>query len=211
MTKETTKSVYASLHRIQISLKAPKEKGNSKVAYKSRSAEQILEAAKGFLQDGEVIICNDEIINIGDRFYVKSTATLCIDDNCVSAVGHAREPENSPMMQPPQLTGSSSSYARKYALGGLFAIDDSSDDPDKKEAITDQPTPKKEVTPEVEQQRKDYENIATALKGAKDFKNLNIIWQLHEKTINALPLKGKEGLEQIHSDRTAELSTLNAG
>lgn len=156
MTKETKEkevvksvSVYASLHRIQKALKAPKEK-NANVSYKSRSAEQILEAAKEFLGDGEVIILNDEIVNIGNRFYVKATAQLWLDEKCVSSVAFAREPDEilsnsgKPMMQVSQVTGASSSYARKYALGGLLAIDDSKDDQDKNE----QPVEEK---PEVKQ------------------------------------------------------------
>lgn len=129
MTQEK-KSIYARLHRIQVGLKAPKEK-NQNVAYKSRSAEQILEAAKELLEDGEYITCQDEIELVGARFYVKAQAEFGFEGSAVIRTGYAREPEESRLMQPPQLTGSSSSYARKYALGGLFAIDDSTDDPDK--------------------------------------------------------------------------------
>lgn len=142
------KSVYASLHRIQTLLKAPKQ-ANKNVAFKSRSAEQILDAVKEFLEDGEVILLNDEIVSIGNRFYVKSIASLCLDKECVSSTAFAREPEESKVMQPPQLTGSSSSYARKYALGGLFAIDDSKDDPDQNAHPDEKVKPPKEAKPEI--------------------------------------------------------------
>jgi hypothetical protein len=131
MTKITDR-----LSRIQKALKAPKEE-NKNVSYKSRSAEQILEAAKDVLEDGEYLSCTDEIVLIGERYYVKATATFGFGSETLSASGWAREPKEllssngKPLMQEPQLTGASSSYSRKYALGGLLAIDDSKDDPDK--------------------------------------------------------------------------------
>jgi len=126
------------LSRLQKSLKAPKEK-NANVSYKSRSAEQILEAAKEQLQEGEIIKCTDEIVLIGNRYYVKAVSQFKFGGEVEEAVAYAREPEEvlsnsgKPMMSPAQVTGSSSSYARKYSLQGLFALDDSKDDPDKNE------------------------------------------------------------------------------
>lgn len=148
-----TEHITQRLSRIQKALKAPKE-ANKNVAYKSRSAEQILEAAKEHLMDGEVIRCTDEIIMLGDRFYVKATAELWFGAEYIPANGYAREDEQGPLssqgkplMQPPQVTGASSSYARKYALGGLFAIDDSKDDPDKNEEAHTAPKKPGKISP----------------------------------------------------------------
>lgn len=156
-----SETITSRLGRIQKALKAPKEE-NKFVNYKSRSAEQILEAAKDVLKDGEFVTCSDDIIAVGTRVYVKATATFGFGADVLSVTGWAREPEDAPlsnqgkpMMQQPQLTGSSSSYARKYALGGLFAIDDSRDDPDRQathtpdtstERTTDKPEPNTGIT-----------------------------------------------------------------
>lgn len=123
-------SITARLSRIQKALKAPKE-ANKNVQYKSRSAEQILEAAKEHLQDGEVIICFDRIENIGNRFYVHATSQFRFGEEIIEGYGLAREPEEQKGIGPAQVTGASSSYARKYSLQGLLALDDSKDDPDK--------------------------------------------------------------------------------
>lgn len=122
-------SIYQRLARLQKHLKAPKGK-NEKVAYKSRSAEQILEAVKDILLEDEIVICSDDMIFLGERYYLKAIASFVVGTETVSAIGLARE-EDSRIMSPAQQTGSCSSYARKYALSGLFAIDDSKDDPDK--------------------------------------------------------------------------------
>jgi hypothetical protein len=214
MTKETTKSVYASLHRIQSSLKAPKQ-ANKNVSYKSRSAEQILDAVKDFLEDGEVIIINDDIVHIGDRFYVKAVASLCLGSECVSSTAFAREQDESKMMQPPQITGASSSYARKYSLQGLLAIDDSKDDPDQNAHPVDDAKKKPEQKPEKpplspeEQEKVDtYNRIFTALKEAKDLKTLNAVWHLQEKEILKLPKAGQDKLKQVHDLVTADFANV---
>jgi len=129
-SKRETNTLTDRLSRIQKALKAPKE-ANKNVAYKSRSAEQILEAAKEVLEEGEIIVCRDEIVMVGDRYYVKATALFGFGGAVVESSAFAREEEFSKFMSSAQLTGACSSYARKYALGGLFAIDDSKDDPDK--------------------------------------------------------------------------------
>jgi len=132
MTKEVEKNTTLTerLSRLQKQLKAPKE-ANKGVSYKSRSAEQILEAAKENLLDGEYITCTDEVQFIGARYYVKATATFGFGTDTVSCNGWAHEEAGSGPIKGAQLTGACSSYARKYALGGLTALDDSTDDPDK--------------------------------------------------------------------------------
>ena len=114
------------LNNIQKELNAPKNQRNNFGNYNYRSCEDILKAVKPLLEDA-VLLLSDEIVLIGDRYYVKATATFKHgkDEICVSA--YAREDENKKGMDLSQLTGSCSSYARKYALNGLFCIDDTKD------------------------------------------------------------------------------------
>lgn len=122
--------IYKKLLIIQQNLKAPKAQINKFGGFNYRSAEDILEAAKPILHaNGVVISINDEIISVGDRIYVKATATVIdsesSESHSVSAM--AREAENKKGMDDSQITGTASSYARKYAMNGLFAIDDTKD------------------------------------------------------------------------------------
>ncbi len=113
---------------IQAELKAPKGQYNSFGKYKYRSAEDILEAVKPLLlKNGCTMTLSDELINIGDRYYVKATAKITSKDESVAVTALAREPEDKKGMDSSQITGTASSYARKYALNGLFLIDDTKD------------------------------------------------------------------------------------
>jgi hypothetical protein len=118
-----------NLVKIQAELKAPKNQTNAFGKYKYRSAEDIIEAVKPILNKyGTALIVTDEVVQVGDRIYVQATATLLDDtDNTISVKGWAREEEVKKGMDAAQITGSASSYARKYALNGLFAIDDTKD------------------------------------------------------------------------------------
>lgn len=118
-----------NLVKIQAELKAPKNQTNAFGKYKYRSAEDIVEAVKPILSKyGTALVITDEVVQVGDRVYVKATATLLDDtDNHISVSGWAREEEVKKGMDSAQITGSASSYARKYALNGLFAIDDTKD------------------------------------------------------------------------------------
>ncbi len=117
-----------SLQNIQSELNAPKGQRNNFGNYNYRSCEDILTALKPLLKtENCTLIINDEIVLVGDRFYVKATATLHQGDKTVSASALAREPQTKKGMDDAQITGSTSSYARKYALNGLFAIDDTKD------------------------------------------------------------------------------------
>ena len=113
---------------IQANLKAPKGQTNTFGNYKYRSCEDIVEAVKPLLVAHKAILnISDEVVLIGDRYYIKATATVRMDGEEVSSVAYAREPFLRKGMDESQITGSSSSYARKYALNGLFAIDDTKD------------------------------------------------------------------------------------
>lgn len=130
-------NVYEKLMNIQAELKAPKNQYNEFGKYHYRSCEDILEGLKPLLKKYKATLTiSDEIVQIGNRYYVKSTATLIDAENevnfldgqgVISVSAYAREDEQKKGMDLSQLTGSTSSYARKYALNGLFAIDDTKD------------------------------------------------------------------------------------
>lgn len=118
------------LNKIQVELIANKNQYNSFGKYKYRSLEDIFEGLKPLLRKYECSVSvSDELIQIGDRYYIKATATLRDKDGNVVAnnSGFAREEENKKGMDASQVTGATSSYARKYAMNGLFAIDDTKD------------------------------------------------------------------------------------
>lgn len=114
---------------IQSELKVPKSQFNKFGGYKYRKAEDILEAAKPLLAKQKcTLIITDDVVLIGNRIYVKATANIKNEKGeCETSTGWAREEETKKGMDGSQITGASSSYARKYALNGLFAIDDNQD------------------------------------------------------------------------------------
>lgn len=111
---------------IQQQLNAPKNQYNKFGGYSYRSCEDILEGVKPLL-DGLTLTLDDEIVLIGNRYYVKATATLSDGEDAIAVTAYAREEEQQKGMVSAQLTGATSSYARKYALNGLFCIDDARD------------------------------------------------------------------------------------
>lgn len=117
------------LIEIQKELKAPKSQTNAFGKYKYRSLEDILEALKPIMYAKQCfLIINDSVELVGDRYYIKATATLFNDEGqSVAVTALAREENDKKGMDASQLTGATSSYARKFALNGLFAIDDSAD------------------------------------------------------------------------------------
>lgn len=130
VNRVTPKSIYEKLSAIQIELKAPKSQYNKFGNYYYRSCEDILEAVKPLCNKNEVtLMIGDEIVCIEGRHYVKATAVL-IDwqtGRSVQNVAYARESATKKGMDDSQVTGSTSTYARKYALNGLFNIDDTKD------------------------------------------------------------------------------------
>ena len=123
-------NVYEKLIAIQSELKAPKSQYNSFGKYAYRNCEDILEALKPLLKEHKsTIYISDEIVTVLERFYVKATVTF-IDAETgekITNTAYAREEESKKGMDGSQVTGASSSYARKYALNGMFAIDDTKD------------------------------------------------------------------------------------
>lgn len=123
-------NVREKLAAVQKVLKAPKNQYNSFGKYSYRSCEDILEAAKPLcIENGLILTISDDIVAVGERYYIKATAAVTDvqDGEKVECSGIAREAEERKGMDSSQVTGSTSSYARKYALNGLFSIDDTKD------------------------------------------------------------------------------------
>ena len=138
-------NIPKELQLIQEELKVPKNQYNDFSNFYYRSCEDILLAVKPYLKKYDLfLILTDELVNIGDRYYVKATAILTGKDWEVKTTGFAREEDQRKGMDGSQITGSASSYARKYALNGMFLIDDGkdADSMDNREIKVKQSTPK---------------------------------------------------------------------
>ena len=123
-----TKTIHEKLHDLQLKIAVPKGETNEFGGYKYRTAEGILQAAKAALGDsGLTILLTDQIQLVGDRHYVHATAWITDGKESVEVSAFAREELSKKGMDASQITGSASSYARKYALNGLFAIDGTAD------------------------------------------------------------------------------------
>ncbi len=135
------------LIEIQNELKAPKSKYNSFGKFSYRSCEDILEAVKPLLKVKDLIMTiSDEAVNVGDKNYIKATVTITDGDKSMSVSALAREAEDKKGMDDSQITGTASSYARKYALNGMFLIDDTKDaDTDEYKKATKKAEPKEET------------------------------------------------------------------
>jgi len=174
------------LIKIQNELKAPKNQYNSFGKYRYRSAEDILEAVKPLNAEyGLLLTLSDEPILIGDWHYIKAEATLKDEQRMISVTAYARESENKKKMDHSQVTGTASSYARKYALNGLYLIDDT------KDADTD----------EYRQQ-----SAKTNVKKASD-KQLDLVTNLINKKTNDRDKKNQIFVEMIqHLKLTKEMT-----
>lgn len=150
--------LHEKLLAIQTKLKAPKGQYNSFGKYSYRSAEDILEAVKPLnAEQGILLTITDEIKEIGGRVYVVATATASDGTDELKVSAFAREPENKKGMDESQITGATSSYARKYALNGLYAIDDNKDaDTDEHKQQQDN-APKKQQKQQAQKQQQQQE------------------------------------------------------
>lgn len=160
-------SIYTKLSVVQEKLKAPKSNKNSFGNYNYRSAEDILEAVKPLLfETGLVMTISDEMKNLGNRYYVEATVTVTDGKDNIQVTAYAREAETKKGMDDSQITGATSSYARKYALNGMFAIDDTKDaDTDEYKRSQDRPKQSKEPVqpfgdkPATEDQKKEITKL----------------------------------------------------
>lgn len=160
---------------VQSQLKAPKNQRNDFGGFNYRSCEDILEAVKPLLKaEGLCLTITDDIVMIGDRYYVKATATLTDGERSLPNQAFAREPEERAKMDGSQVTGSASSYARKYALNGLFAIDDTKE----ADALNNG---------QDAANGKDFDKVkAKAIaeaRNAADIPSLNAVYKRHEKAL----------------------------
>lgn len=163
--------IYEKLLKVQSELKAPKSQFNSFGKYNYRNCDDILEAVKPLLNEhGLCLIISDSIEMLGDRFYIKSSGELhdIKDGDKVVVSALARESSEKKGMDSAQITGSASSYARKYMLNGLFAIDDSKD-PDSQKPAPPAPT------------ISEFEAVKTALKKVKSLADLENYYKVHIK------------------------------
>ena len=170
-TKEEKKEtgLQDALIVIQKKLKAPKDLYNKFGNYNYRSAESILEAVKPLLaENGVLLTITDELVMIGNRYYVKSTATAQKSGETMCGIGYAREDDSKKGMDGSQVTGASSSYARKYALNGLFLIDDTKDS-DTDEYRNQQENAAKQQQPKPSQQQPAKQQPQQAQLQFKDF------------------------------------------
>lgn len=183
------------LRTIQCALNAPKTNYNSAYRYSYRSCEDILAALKPLLKETEcTLVLMDEIVNIGTRYYVKATATLTNKEGKqVSTQAFAREAESKNKMDESQITGASSSYARKYALNGLFAIDDTKD----ADALnTSEEYIKKANTIEISVKTTGWKD---ELERARTTTDVEEIWKKHKE------LQGDEDFRNRISERFTQL------
>lgn len=149
-------NIYEKLTEVQNELKAPKSRYNSFGKYNYRSCEDILEAVKPLLKSKKLAMTvKDEVYSVGDRFYIMAVVTVfdCESEEKITTTAYAREDSEKKGMDGSQITGSSSSYARKYALNGMFAIDDTKDADSWNTHGKDKSSDKKE---EQKEQRVDY-------------------------------------------------------
>ena len=122
--------IYGQLHQVQLNLVAPKNEFNKFGNYNYRTAEGILEAVKPLLEKHSLVLTlSDDLVSLNEDVYIKATAKVTnLEGESVEVTSYAREVRELKGMQPAQITGSASSYARKYALNGLFCIDDTKDE-----------------------------------------------------------------------------------
>ena len=188
---------YKKLMRIQSDLKAPKGQKNAFGGYKYRSCEDILEAVKPLLRREEMIlIISDELVSVEGRVYIKATATVSDGITFMKAEALAREADTKKGMGPSQVTGATSSYARKYALNGLFCIDDT------KDADTDAYT---KQTQEKEQKKPDF---GSASKPEPQQTGEDLPFNIEEQEEESAELRGLH--ELMKKDKITEDQVLGA-
>lgn len=205
--------LHKKLWTIQQTLNAPKSQRNNFGGYNYRSAEDILEAVKPLLQNITLTV-SDEIVLIGERYYVKATATLSDGEDAIAVTAYAREEENKKGMDASQLTGATSSYARKYALNGLFCIDDAKDaDTDAYSKQTGQQPRQQKNQPKQQQQKQKAppnpdEVLARFCDAAAKVPDANKLREIFGKCWKLLP-EGSEHrvkAKDVYDIRIAELN-----
>lgn len=172
-----------ALHKVQQALKAPKDKRNTFGGFNYRSCESILEAVKPLLAEADATLClSDTVEEIGGEKYIQATAMFICAGGMVQVTAYAREEKEKKGMDAAQITGACSSYARKYALNGLFAIDDAKDpDTDEYQKQTRQAQPKKVEPKKIAKQSLPINEAITSVqarvRAAESIDELSAIWK----------------------------------
>ena len=181
--------------KIQQTLKAPKNQYNKFGGYYYRNCEDILESVKPLLGD-LILIINDEIVQIGNRYYVRATATITDGELEQSATAYAREEESKKGLDTSQVTGSTSSYARKYALNALFCIDDT------KDADSDE-QPKQTTTA---QSKLPYPptSVIAEINACKKIPDIAVVLRKYQQTYD------NEQLSKVASDRKKQILAIES-
>lgn len=194
MTKKTENEtheladVHDVLHHVQMNLHAPRNQYNSFGKYHYRSCEDILEGLKKVLPFNAYVTMADEIVTVGNRIYVKVTATLSYRGQSISNTAFAREEESRKGMDASQLTGATSSYARKYALNGLFMIDDVKD-ADTDEVKNQESRPEKKApqsSPQDDAMKEMCGRIKRQLNDSNNLEILNYVWKGFEAKLSEI-------------------------
>lgn len=202
-TEDKHKDIYELLSYMQIRMKTPKSQNNDFGKYKYRSCEDITNSVKPFLPDGAYLIISDEIVLIGDRFYIKATAKLSYKGNSIETNGFARESLSKKGMDDSQVTGATSSYARKYALNGLFAIDDTKDaDATNTHGKTESVKVKEETAEEV------FNKITSAISDCNTISQFN---KIKERAIARLSSFNADMQKQINESLEFKINQLSQG
>lgn len=164
--------IHQKLLNLQVKLKCPKDRFNKFGGFYHRNCEDILEALKPLLQTEDVLLTvSDDVVCVGERVFVKATATLIHKDESVSASAYAREALTKKGMDDSQITGAASSYARKYALGGLFLLDDTKD-ADSYDALVKENIMKQSTQPTVRATENHDKYMVDKVKNAKTMSEL---------------------------------------
>ena len=195
-------NIYEKLTEVQNELKAPKSRYNSFGKYNYRSCEDILEAVKPLLKSKKLAMTvKDEVYSVGDRFYIMAVVTVfdCESEEKITTTAYAREDNEKKGMDGSQITGSSSSYARKYALNGMFAIDDTKDADSWNTHGKDKSSEKKE---EQKEQKVDY---ATDEQIGKINYMCNANPEFKEALPKALKKYGVNNVVQLTKEQAEEL------
>lgn len=196
-------NIYEKINKIQVELKAPKSQRNNFGNYNFRNCEDILEALKPLLLREKMIIqLSDELVQIGDRFYIKATATLIDIESGEkhSTTSFAREELTKKGMDGSQITGASSSYARKYALNGLLAIDDTKD--------SDTTNTGNHNSESSKQQAKPKKTLTKEEKKARFIKYINEHYTDFKMKIDKFKLENSvKNIEELTYEKLEELAT----
>jgi len=189
--------IYEILEKIQTELKCNKGQYNNFGNYKYRSCEDICEALKPLLKEYKCsVTLADEIVLIGERYYIRATATLHLGDEKIITTAWARESQEKKGMDASQITGATSSYARKYALNGLFLLDDTEDADSPKSKMNENKPKDTEIKKQTQEQFMIINSLDTTLKDfAKKKFNISSMAELNyeqaQYIIDSLKAKGK--------------------